>query len=84
MFSQISFNWRGQPFVSHEVVVQLIGNTTNDQGLEIRGEINRRRYATGVKVSDAELEHVNLHRARFHGEWNYTIRPQPTTSRRAA
>ena len=84
MFSQISFNWRGQPLVSHEVVVKLIGNTTNDQGLEIRAEINRRQYATGVKVSDAELEHVNLHRARFHGEWNYTIHPQTNTSRRAA
>ena len=84
MFSQISFNWRGQPLVSHEVVVKLIGNTTNDQGLEIRAEINRRQYATGTKVSDAELEQINLHRARFHGAWNYTIHPQPAASRRAA
>ena len=84
MFRQISFHWRSQPLVRHKVVVQLIGNTTNDQGLEIRAEINRRQYATGVKVSDAELEQINLHRARFHGAWNDTIHPQPAVSRRAA
>ena len=84
MFSQISSNWRGQPLVSQEVIVELIGSTTNDHGLEIRAEINRRQYATGINVSDAELEQVNLHRDRFHGEWNYTIHPQTNTSRRAA
>jgi hypothetical protein len=84
MFSQISSNWRGQPLVSHEVIVELIGNTTNGQGLKIRAEINRREYATGIKVSDAELEQVHLHRARFHGDWNYTIHPQSNASRRAA
>ncbi len=70
MFSQISLNWRGQPLTSHEVIVELIGSTTNDHGLEIRAEINRRQYTAGIKVSDAELEQVNLHRARFHGDWN--------------
>ncbi len=85
MFRQISSNWRGQPLVSQEVIVELIGTTTtNDHGLEIRAEINRRQYATSIKVSDAELEQVNLHRARFHGDWNYTTHSQTNASRRAA
>jgi hypothetical protein len=30
----------------------------------------------GIKVSDRELEQVNLERDPFHGEWNYTIKPK--------
>jgi len=33
-------------------------------------------YPTGIKVSDNELAALNLSRDSFHGEWNYTIRPQ--------
>ena len=29
----------------------------------------------GVKVTDEQLETVNVRRAKFHGEWNYTIHP---------
>ena len=32
-------------------------------------------YPKGVKVTDAELNKVNLIRDTFHGEWNYTIKP---------
>ena len=38
-------------------------------------------YPAGIKVSDAEMEAINLTRHDFHGEWNYTIspnQPQPT------
>jgi len=30
----------------------------------------------GVPLETAELEAVNIHRNKFHGEWNYEIRPQ--------
>jgi len=26
---------------------------------------------------------INIHRAEFHGEWNYTISPDPHRSNRA-
>ena len=29
----------------------------------------------GVPVTDVEMAAVRLERHRFHGEWNYTIRP---------
>jgi len=27
-------------------------------------------------VTDEEMTHVNLERHKFHGDWNYTIRPR--------
>ena len=75
MFSHISRNWRGRPLVSHEVIVQLIANTTTQAGLRIRAELDTGHYPTGIGVTDAELAALNLKRADFHGDWNYTLLP---------
>ena len=75
MFSFISLNWRGKPLISHEVVVNLIGSTRTRTGLTIRAALDTTAYPTGVKVSDEDLSKVNLSRASFHGEWNYSIAP---------
>ena len=75
MFSHISMNWRGKPLTSHEVIVHLIANTTTQTGLTIRAELDGRQYPTGIKITDQELEKVQLQQADFHGEWNYTILP---------
>src|SRR5438132_6120002 len=36
-----------------------------------------------IVVSDAEMAAINIKRAEFHGEWNYTISPNayPQTAR---
>ncbi len=73
MFSFISMNWRGRPLISHEVIVDLIGSTTTQKGLSISAELDTNIYQKGIQVSDEELEAVNLSKAQFHGEWNYTI-----------
>ena len=73
MFSHISMNWRGKPLTSHEVIVNLIANTTTQTGLTIHAELDTHQYPTGIKVTDQELETVRLQKADFHGEWNYTI-----------
>jgi len=75
MFSHISMNWRGKPLISHEVIVNLIGNTTTRNGLTIKAELDTSAYEKGKKVTEAELAQVNLERADFHGEWNYSITP---------
>ena len=75
MFSHISMHWRGCPLISHEVVVNLIANTTTQQGLTIKAALDTGRYPTGIKVTDQELDQVKLKKAKFHGEWNYTIMP---------
>jgi hypothetical protein len=81
LFSHISLNWRGRPLVSHEVVVDLIAATTTRTGLRVRAELDRGSYPTHIKVSDEDLARVQLHRHAFHGEWNYTILPDPIEHR---
>lgn len=73
MFSCISMNWRGRPLISHETIVNLIGSTTTRAGLTINAELDANLYEKGIHVSDEELEMVNLTKAKFHGEWNYSI-----------
>lgn len=76
LFSAISQNWRGRPLVSHEVIVNLIAGTTNGKGLKVRSALDTNQYPKGIKVSDEEMAALNLCRAEFHGEWNYTILPK--------
>lgn len=77
MFSHISQNWRGRPLISHEVIVNLIANTTTKTGLKIKAELDYGKYPTGIKVSKQQMIELNIDRADFHGEdWNYIIKPQ--------
>ena len=76
LFSFISSNWRGEPLRDYETVVNLIARTTTAKGLTVTCRHDRRRYATGRKVSAQEMKQINLRRDRFHGEWNYVIRPR--------
>lgn len=75
MFCHITQNWRGQPLVSHEVIINLIASTATKTGLKIRAALDRGRYPIGIEVEDAQLAALNLKRADFHGDWNYTILP---------
>ena len=77
MFCHITKNWRGRPLINHEVIVNLIANTTTDAGLKIQAELDENNYPTGISVSDQDLAAVNLIPARFHGtDWNYAIKPR--------
>jgi transposase len=76
LFSFISRNWRGRPLISRHAVVSLIGATTSTAGLKVYAQLDEGSYERGVKVSDTDLAAVNLTRDQFHGEWNYTIKPQ--------
>lgn len=75
MFSHISMNWREKPLVSHEVIVNLIASTTTQTELKIEVEMDHNLYPKGLRVTDEELEKINMQKADFHGEWNYTILP---------
>src|ERR1700674_5395221 len=75
LFSFISQNWRAQPLVSYRVIVDLISATTTKTGLTVRCELDTGQYPSGIVVSDAEMSAINIKRAEFHGEWNYTISP---------
>jgi len=58
-------------------VVKLIAATTTRTGLKVRSELDEGKYATGKKVSDTEMETLNLRAEPFHGEWNYSLLPRP-------
>jgi transposase len=75
LFSHITQNWRGRPLLSHEVIINLIANTTTTAGLKVQCRLDTNSYPTGIKVSDAELADVQLERSEFHGDWNYRISP---------
>ncbi len=75
LFAYISMNWRGRPLVSHEVIVELIGATSNREGLQVQAERDTASYPTGVKVTDEQLAALEIRTHPFHGEWNYTIIP---------
>jgi hypothetical protein len=76
LFSYISMNWRGQPLVSHEVIINLIAGTTTRKGLKVHAELDDSLYPAGIKVSDDEFKQIHLTRNTFHGEWNYRIDPR--------
>ncbi len=76
LFSYISLNWRGKPLTSYEVVVKLIGSTKTTKGLKVFSELDENTYEKGIKVTDKDFKKINIIKDDFHGEWNYTIRPQ--------
>lgn len=75
MFSHISQNWRGRPLATYDTIVNLIASTTTKTGLRIRAKLDPRKYAKGIKVTNQEMNALNIQRSDFHGEWNYTISP---------
>jgi len=77
LFSFISSNWRGEPLRDYETIVQLIARTTTAKGLKVMCRLDHRPYPVGTRVTDAELPTVRLYPNRFHGDWNYAIRPHP-------
>ena len=76
LFSHITMNWRGRPLTSHQVIVQTIAATTTRTGLRVRAELDTSAYDTGVKVSDRQMDALPLTRHDWHGDWNYTLRPE--------
>ena len=81
LFSFITQNWRGQPLLSHAVIVNLIAATTTTTGLRVRARLDTTRYPSGLKVSRDALAAVHLRPDPFHGDWNYTILPTPSAKR---
>ena len=76
LFSFISSNWRGEPLRDYETIVMLISRTATTKGLRVTCRLDRHKYPTGRKVTDEEMKRINLERNRFHGDWNYIIRPK--------
>ena len=76
LFCFITKNWRGRPLTSYEAIVNLIASTTTTKGLTFEPPWIPTIMKPGSQVSDEELATSNCTPAKFHGEWNYIIRPR--------
>jgi hypothetical protein len=76
LFCHITRNWQGRPLETLEIVVESIGATTTEAGLEVHAWLDEGTYEKGRKVSDQELADCNIKRRQYHGEWNYEIHPR--------
>ena len=47
----------------------------------IKSELDTNLHLKGIKVADAEMNAIDLHRHEFHGECNYTIKLKPKSTR---
>lgn len=79
LFSFITQNWRGKPLRNLETIVNLIGATTTSAGLTVKARVDTNLYDTGIRVSDEEMARLRIVPHKFHGEWNYTIKPKSKT-----
>ena len=76
LFSFISLNWRGQPLISYETVVNLIGRTRTRTGLKVNAILDTRDYETGQAIAPAEFKALRVRPHSFHPDWNYTVLPR--------
>ena len=76
LFNHISMNWKGQPLVSMDVIISLIGNTTSRTGLKVYAMEDRNTYPTKRKITDEQMEALNLIKNDVLGKWNYIIKPR--------
>jgi len=77
LFSEISKTWAGCPLRTFDLAMQYIRETKTETGLKVIAHLITQEYATGVKVSDAVMDTLNLTRHEVCPQWNYTIRPRP-------
>jgi transposase len=77
LFSFITKNWRGKPLTDSATIVKLIGATTTSKGLIVKSGIDKKVYTKGIKIPDNEFAKINIAVEKFHGEWNYKIKPRP-------
>jgi transposase len=75
LFSYISMNWRAKPLLTLQIVVNLIASTTTKKGLKVNAKIDESIYEKGIVVTKGELDQIEITKNEFHGEWNYTIKP---------
>ena len=76
LFSFISLNWQGEPLVSYETIVNLIGATTTKKGLHVKAKLDKKNYEKGKKISDKEMKELNIEYGKINPQWNYTINPR--------
>jgi hypothetical protein len=81
LFSHIAVNWRANPLVDLDTIVNLTRKTQTNTGLRVMADLDRRAYPTGIRVAQSAFDAINIRPAAFHGDWNYTILPSRARSK---
>lgn len=76
LFCYLTNNWKGKPLTCYRTIVSLIAGTRTTTGLKVKAAIDTNEYETGVKISDEELDALNIRVEDFHGDWNYIVMPK--------
>jgi hypothetical protein len=76
LFAPITANWRATPLENLETMQNFISHTTTQTGLSVKCDLDLNKYERGIKISDKQMNNINIKRHEFHGEWNYTIYPK--------
>ena len=80
LFSHITHNWRGRPLTSHDVVIETIAATRTRAGLRVEAHLDCGDYPTGIAISKDRFAALPLVKHDVHGQWNYTLLPEPATA----
>jgi len=78
VFCHITRTWRGEPLQNYQMVVSLIGSTRTTTGLEVHATLDEADYKKGIKIPDADYQSIKITPCKFHGDWNYIIKPRKT------
>ena len=76
LFCHLTANWRGTPLTTYETIVDRIGNTRTEAGLQVQAELDTGLYPTGVTVTQSQMDAITLVPEEFHGDWNYQLVPR--------
>ncbi len=56
-------------------IIGLIGSTRTGTGLKVYCDRDTNDCPTDIKISKSEMAALDIRRADFHGDWNYTLLP---------
>jgi len=78
LFSEISKHWSGQPLTDYETIVRLIGGTRTQTGLRVNCALTTKDYPTKLRVSNHQMDELDMLKHPILPEWNYTLLPRTT------
>jgi len=80
LFSEISKRWAGEPLVSFRKALHYMRTTTTSSGLRVKARLVRKKYATGEKIPQADMDALTVCEHETLPAWNYTLFPWPSAN----
>jgi hypothetical protein len=76
LFGPISINWAAKPLRTFDTLLAAIRGTSTRTGLTVQACRLDGSYPTGLRVTKAEMDRLNITRHDPCPKWTYTIRPR--------